>query len=253
MLEIARASSLSPSGGLDEAGGWVGVEPGMAGVVDEAATAVDPYALGEPVRRQSAVVTEMANLDREEQHGGICYQAPVAAPPQCLGAHDCDDLVRGVDQHVRQGLAEAIRGHVVRVPPEGGVAKRHVRRTRARPAEAAEVRFPAVPQARRGQPCFELDPAEVGVPAATRGAAHVDDQFHTCSDEQFGKLLTAHGAVPDGEKAKVPSGHELVDLVAAERVCRFGSHRVAQVSPGLEAPGLLTEHSDTPIVRHEVE
>jgi hypothetical protein len=93
----------------------------------------------------------------------------------------------------------------------------------------------------------------VGVPAATRGAAHVDDQFHTCSGEQFGKLLTAHGAVPDGEKAKVPSGHELVDLVAAERVCRSGSHRVAQVSPGLEAPGLLTEHSDTPIVRHEVE
>ena len=46
--------------------------------------------------QKAAIVTEVADLDPEEQHGGICYQAPVTAPPKCLGAHDGDDLVRGV-------------------------------------------------------------------------------------------------------------------------------------------------------------
>src|SRR5665213_42818 len=100
----------------------------------------------------------MVDLDTKAQPGGIGDQPPVAPPPQRLGAHDADDLVRGVAEQTHQSLSEAIRGHVVRIDPKGRMAKRHVRRARAGPAEAAEVRFPAVADAGTGQPRLELPP-----------------------------------------------------------------------------------------------
>ena len=96
-------------------------------------------------------------------------------------------------EQVRQGTSEVVRSHVVGVASEGRVTKRHVRGVWAGSAETPEVLLPSIAEAGGGQPRLELDTGELRVPAAARGAAHVDDELDACSSEQLGKLVAAHG------------------------------------------------------------
>lgn len=82
------------------------------------------------------------------------------------------------------------------------MAKRHVRRAGHWPAEATEVGLPAVTEAGGRHPHLELRAAELRVPAATRHAAHVDNELHARPMEQPGQLTFGRGAMPDGEQAQ---------------------------------------------------
>lgn len=53
-----------------------------ANVIHQAAIRVAPDSAGQPVQPQLAIAAQVPNVSAEEQGGGVCDQAPVAAPPE---------------------------------------------------------------------------------------------------------------------------------------------------------------------------
>ncbi len=186
---------------------------GLPGVIDEGVPRAAPRSGCELVRRQPPVVAEMPHPGAGKDRCRVGDQAPVAAPPQRLRAHDRSHLVRCFADHPGEGLAERLGGHVVGVGAEGGMAKSHIWRGRRGLAEPAEAWLPAVADPGGKQLLRQLSPAKLRETAAAGRAAHIDDKLHTGAAEQPGKLVTAGRAVPDREQtlARAP----------ARRFCRM--------------------------------
>src|SRR6266700_8030251 len=128
-------------------------------------------------------------------------QAPVAAPPGCLGAHEAGS-------RLREGLAEGLlprgRAHPRSVAPEGGHAQaREPLLSRLAAEAAAQLDRVPVGDPGLGQSGFEGTLVELRVPARARKAADVDERGYACGGQDLEQLLERTGTVADGKDAHV--------------------------------------------------
>jgi hypothetical protein len=170
-----------------------------ADVVHRPAVVAHPECGREPVGLAGIDAEEVDDVatPHDERVGD---EAPVAAPPQRLGAHDGERAVGVLEAH--DGVAELRRVRVVgvvaeRVDAPGGVTARSV--GALAPAAAEVVAPPLVCDAEVGQRLAQRRFAHVRVAAAARVAADVDESLDAGGAQDGDELLGAAVAVADGE------------------------------------------------------
>src|SRR5918996_243681 len=127
-------------------------------------------------------------------------QAPVAADPPGLGAHDRDALFAGERLELGEAGGELIARHVVGVAAELVALPGAVRRVRqgfAPPAQA--LAEPAVADAGLEEDRGEGGSLEMGLATRARIAPDVGDQLDAGAAQQLDELLLVVVRMPDRE------------------------------------------------------
>ncbi len=205
--DLAKGARFSPHAGKAaplQPGASRSSDPVVADVVDDR-VAVPAGAVGDRVRRATAVVHQVDDLDVTDEHQVVGQQAPMTAPPDRLAAHDRRLPDRRLGQQALDAGAEVLRLHVVGVAAERVVAQRGVAGVGLCPPAAAELPLPRVLEPALGQPGLQRLAVELRVVPAARVRPHVDDLFDTGRLEQRRELVLRQRPVTDGVDAHAPT------------------------------------------------
>ena len=223
-LDGYEAFAITPVGATWQTSGfraYLGLESGRAAgkgtqntplwqrllgyVVDEQAVLAQPQAGRELVLLQPAVVHEMTDRHASCRADEVGQHAPVATPPQALGAHHSRSPRAGQGEHLVHRGQEAFGPHVAGVAAQAVDVPGHVRRVRLGLVQPAEPLVPAVADAGVRQPVPYLGPRHVRMAAAGRDRSDVDHHGYTGAAQQADQLLGRSGSVPEGQQHRLAS------------------------------------------------
>ena len=162
----------------------------------------------------------------------ICDDAPMAAPPDGLGAHDRAPMLAAQFSQLRKACGERLRQGIVGIvpkaphPPIGVWGRFYASRLSSKTAKFRDMFIADLP---RRQRFGEAVAVELRIGTGSRHRPHVDDEIDAGLPEQIDEFGDRPGGMADGEeRVRVGSGDMANAVIAAASAQIYGQNALFQ-------------------------